>query len=307
MITTLTGQNSFMLQQELRHRVNEFVKEHSDMGLERLDGEEHDYDRIRESLESLPFLASRKLAVLRSPSANKQFVENAEKLLTELPESTDLILVEPKLDKRLSYYKLLKKSTDFKEFNELDGPGLARWLVAEAKKRGGELSATDANMLVNRVGVNQQLLSNELEKLVLYDPKISKKSIETLTEKTPQSTIFDLLDAALNGRTRQALELYEEQRLQKVEPTQIIALLAWQLHVLALIKTAGDKDMGLIASEAKINPYVLRKSSVIADRLTLKELKELVSDVRNLDQRLKSESIDPDEALSHLLIQMGNE
>src|SRR3546814_19438404 len=58
---------------------------------------------------------------------------------------------------------------------------------------------------------------------------------------TPQSTIFELLDAALSGNTRRALELYEEQRSMKVEPQQIIAMLAWQLHVLAVVKAAGER------------------------------------------------------------------
>src|SRR5262245_3457600 len=120
MIVCLTGANSFLLQSELNRLVQEFTDEHSDLGLEKIDGEEAEYDRIREALESLPFLASKKMVVLRSPSSTKEFTENAEKLLKELPETTDLIIVEPKLDKRLSYYKLLKKITDFKEFNEPD-------------------------------------------------------------------------------------------------------------------------------------------------------------------------------------------
>ena len=48
------------------------------MGLQRIDGEEVEYDAIREALESLPFLASKKLVVLRAPSANKEFVEKVE-------------------------------------------------------------------------------------------------------------------------------------------------------------------------------------------------------------------------------------
>src|SRR3954468_14390041 len=100
MITTLTGSNHFLLKAELDRLVSEFVAEHSDMGLERLDGEEAEYDRMREAIESLPFLASKKLIVLHRASANKQFVEQAEQLLTNLSESTDVILIEPKLDKR---------------------------------------------------------------------------------------------------------------------------------------------------------------------------------------------------------------
>ena len=42
------------------------------MALERLDGEEASYDRMHEAVQSLPFLAPRKLIVLRAPGANQQ-------------------------------------------------------------------------------------------------------------------------------------------------------------------------------------------------------------------------------------------
>lgn len=304
MTTVLTGENSFMLQAELRRIVDGFVKEHGDMALEQFDGEEVDYDRMRESLQAMPFLASSKLVLLRRPSANKQFVEAAESLLGDLPDTTAVVVVEPKLDKRLSYYKFLKKHAEMKTFDELDGPKLAAWLSDEAKRLGGSLGRSDASYLVNRVGINQQLLSGEIQKLLSYDKNITKETIDLLTERTPQSTTFDLLDAALAGRHKQALELYAEQRAMKVEPQQILALLGWQMHALALVKAAGNMDANTIASKAKLNPYVVRKTQGIANRLSMTEVKELVHSVRVLDQRLKSEAIDADEALQNLIVSL---
>src|SRR3954463_24836 len=101
MIVTLSGENSFALQQELRKLADAFLAEHGDMALERVDGEEAEFVRIQEALTSLPFLSNKKMVVLRSPSANKKFVEEAETLLAEVPETTDVVIVEPKLDKRL--------------------------------------------------------------------------------------------------------------------------------------------------------------------------------------------------------------
>src|SRR3954470_14305110 len=120
MIVTLTGGNSFSLRAKLDELSKAFVSEQGDLAVERLDGQEAEFEKIRESLTSLPFLASKKLVVLREGGANKRFAEEAEHILGEVPETTDVILVEPKLDKRLAYYKFLKKSTDFQEFNELD-------------------------------------------------------------------------------------------------------------------------------------------------------------------------------------------
>jgi DNA polymerase III subunit delta len=305
MKVTLAGENSFMLHAELKKLVRQFLDEHGDMALERLDGEEASFERMQEALQSLPFLAAKKMVVLRSPGANKQFTEAAGKLITELPETTDLVLVEPKPDKRSSYYKLLKKSTDFRECAELDRAGLARWLVACAKERDGQLSQADATYLVERAGTDQQMLGNELEKLLLYDPKVTRQTIQLLTEATPQSTVFELLEAAFNGNAKRAMELYDEQRGLKVEPQQIIAMLAWQLHVLALVKTAGDRSPQAIASEAKVNPFVVRKSSAVARKLSLAELKQLITDLVDIDVRLKRETLDADEALQNYLLKIA--
>lgn len=305
MIITLTGTNSFLVKSYLDTYVGEFLKEYGDMGLERIDGEEAEYDRIREALESLPFLASKKLVVLRKPSAQKQFIENIEGLLANLPYSTDVIIYEPKLDKRSVYYKTLKAKTEFREFNELDAQGLARWLIDEAKAAGGSLGMSDALYLVDRIGLNQLMLRSELEKLLLYDKSITRQTIELLSERTPQSTIFELLEAAFAGQTKKALAIYDEQRLLKVEPIAIMALIAWQLHLLAVIKTAGQRTVDDVAREAKINPYSLRKSQRIADKLTLPELKRLIQRVLELDVDLKSKSIDADEALRNLIVDLG--
>jgi DNA polymerase-3 subunit delta len=305
MIITLTGDNDFTLHAALKELVDNFVAEFGDMGLERLDGEEVDFQKLYDALTSLPFLVSRKMVVLRTPSANKEWLGKSEELLSNFPDTTDVILVEPKLDKRLSYYKFLKAATEFREFTRPDANSLARWLSEQAKVRQGSLSPSDARFLVDRVGLDQQLLSNELDKLLLYDSQITRQTIELLTEPMPQSSIFDLLDAAFSGNRAKMLKLYSEQRALKVEPQQIIAMLSWQLHVLAVIKTAGELTPDQIAREAKINPYVVRKSSGITSRLSLADVKRIIKEALDLDVRLKTESVDADEALQLFLLNLS--
>lgn len=294
-----------MLRRELQRRTAQFLAEAGDMALERLDAEEVTFERLQEALTSLPFLSSKKLVVIRSGSSNKPFAEQAPELLSNLAETTDVIIVEPKLDKRSSYYKYLKSNTDFQEFAELDAAGLGRWLSATAKEQGGTLSQADATFLVQRVGHNQQLLANELEKLLLASPAITRQTIEQLTDVTPQSTVFELLDAAFSGNTKRALQLYAEQRALRVEPQQIAAMLTWQLHVLALIKTAGQRSPETIAAEAKISPYVVKKSMTIARKLTLTELKRLVADLAEIDSRSKRGTFNIDDALQQYLLALA--
>lgn len=305
MNTTITGNNHFLVKEALDRIVMTFVKEYSDMGLQRLDGEEAEFDVMREAIESLPFLASKKLVVLRSPSANKEFTDKAETLLSNLSDATDVVIYEPKLDKRSAYYKYLKKHTEFKEFNELDEFALAKWLTQQATVQGSTLYSEDARYLVERVGTSQLLLNNELAKLVAYDKKITRETIDLLTEPTPQSTIFELLDAAFAGNAKMALKIYQEQRASKVEPQQIIAMLAWQLHILAIVKTAGVRSDVNIASEAKISPYVVGKSRKIANNLTLPKLKQLINQLLQLDINLKTKTIDADDALQAYLLSIS--
>lgn len=305
MILTLTGSNSFALGRALRERVNAFIAEHGDLALERVDGQEADFEQIQQALTSLPFLASKKLVVLRVPSTQKKFTEEAEQLFANIPETTDVIVVEPKLDKRLSYYKYLKKNTDFQEYNELDPAGLAQWLVQSAQAQNGSLSSSDARYLVERVGTNQQILASELEKLLLYAPQITKQTIDLLTEPLPQSSIFQLLEAAFAGQAKKTMQLYQDQRAQKVEPQQIIAMLAWQLHSLAVLQTAGDRSVEAIAKEAKLNPFVVRKSQSIAKKLSNQELRTLIHDLLIIDTQTKTSAVDPDEALQHYFLKLS--
>ncbi|HUD10455.1 MAG TPA: DNA polymerase III subunit delta [Candidatus Saccharimonadales bacterium] len=305
MIFTVIGENDFARSAELEGLAAGFIAKYGDMGLERLDSEEVEFQRIYDALTSLPFLVTRRMIILRNPGANKEFSEKAEQLLGSLPESTDVILTGRKLDKRSSLYKLLKKITDFREFNELDVTNLAQWLSEQAKTKNGSLSVTDARFLIERLGTNQQLLQNELTKLLLYNPKVTHESIVLLSEPMPQSTIFELLDALFAGNLIRASMLYGEQRALKVEPQQIIAMLTWQLQILALLKTAGERNPDQIAKEAKANPYVIRKSLVIVRHLSLVKLKELINNLLILDIRLKTESIDADETLQYFLLNLS--
>jgi DNA polymerase III subunit delta len=238
-ITTLTGENDVLRQDALRRIVGDFIAEHTDMAVERLDGEEAEYARMHEAVQSLPFLVTRKLVVLRTPGANKEFAERLEQFVADTADTSDVVLVEPKLDKRLAYYKQLKKITNFQEFTVRDGPALTSYLAGYAKERGGTLGASEARLLVDRVGTNQLILQHEVDKLLARDPKITRASIELLTDRTPQSSIFELLDAAFAGDAQRAMRLYDEQRDMRVEPQQIIAMLVWQLHILSIAKAAA--------------------------------------------------------------------
>jgi DNA polymerase III delta subunit len=304
MITTLTGSNGYELQSKLRDMISSHESTYGDLAIERIDGEEADFGNLQHALAALPLFTDKKLVILRAPSKQKKFVENIEHILKLVPESTDVIIFEPHLDKRLSYFKFLSAHTNYREMQTIDALGLAKWLVERAQSMNGHINIDTAKMLVERVGEDQQMLAKELEKLLLYDSQVSRESILLLTDATPQGSIFELLESAFNGKTDRVLALYEEQRQQNVEPAQVIAMLSWQLHILALIKTAGARSVSEVSRISHVKEYSLRRSYAIADRLTLSEIKEIIASLLDIDLRLKRENLDPDEMIQNLLLRI---
>lgn len=302
MVITICGNNSYALTQRLNELVSKFVADHGELAVERIDAEEKDVAGIKDAVQGVGFLTTNKLVVLRGMSTNKEAAEKIEQILSSIPETTDVVVYEPLTDKRTVLYKFLKANTQLEEYLELDEGQLTTWLVEQAKKSGAVLSYSDAKYLVDRVGVGKQRLASELEKLLLYDISISRETIDLLVEPTPQSKIFDLLDAAFAGRKKKALELYNDQRAQNVEPQAIAAMLAWQLQTMALAKFGAGKSAPQIAKDAGVSPYPISKASNLVSRMTLDKLKQMINDLTMIDYKSKTSKFDVDEALKTYIV-----
>jgi DNA polymerase-3 subunit delta len=302
MIITITGSNLYLMKRRLAELTGDFMKEHGELALEKIDAEEAEPGAILEAIQSLPFLASRKLVVLRALGSNKAASGQSEQFIDAAGDSCDVIFYEPLPDKRTSYFKVLKSKTQLEEYDEQDPRGLAAWLAEEAKKQGGQLSMSDANYLVERVGTNQELLASELDKLLIYEPRISRQIIDALTVKTPQSKVFDLLDAAFGGNKKRALELYDEQRAQKVEPQAIMAMIAWQLELISLAHLGKGKSANQIARDAGVSPYPVQKAQRLATKLDRRQLIGMINTAAEFDFKSKTVTFDLDEALKTYIV-----
>lgn len=300
------GENWFGVTQESSRLIADFSRQHGQFAVEQFDGEDSSFDTMQAAVESSPFLTAKKLVVLRSPSVNKEFTDKVEQLIGAVQESTDLLILEQRLDKRTSYYKYIKTKLDPVEFNPLDDSALVKWLIARSRELGGELSPGNARYLLERVGLDQYLLSNDLDKLLAHNPQVTQATIDLLCEPAPQSTVFQLLEAAFGGRLSNTLELYQEQRSLKVEPQQIVAMVIWQLYILVLVKFADGRDDATIAKDSRLNPFVVRKSRALANKFTGQQLKSLVRSVLKLDTDLKSQSIDIDGAVQLWLMRLAS-
>lgn len=302
MIVTLTGNNFYLLKRRMDELIKTFVDEYGELALERIDAEEVEPEVVLAAVQSLPFLASRKMVVVRNLSANKDASGQIEQIINSASDTTDMIFYEPAPDKRTSYFKVLKSKTELEEYIEMEPRALASWLAEKAKTAGAELSFLDANYLVERVGVNQEQLTNELNKIITYESKISRQNIDLLTVKTPQSKVFDLLDAAFGGDKKRALKLYAEQRAQKVEPQAIMAMIAWQLDLMALAMYGKGKGASQIAKDAGLSPYPVQKAQRLAAKLDENKFREMVNMAIDIDEKSKTTALDLDEALKTYIV-----
>lgn len=297
MIITLLGTNQYALLSKLKQLKSEFVKAYTDFGLSSINADEKSYDSILDAVSTSPFLAEKNMVIVKDVSKNSDINEKIEELISAVGSATDVVFFESKIDKRSSLYKYLKKHTDCQEFTDVDNQGLAKWLVVEAKSRGGKLSLADANYLVNRSMLSQEGLSNELDKLLSYNEEVSKQSIDLLTEPAPQGSIFDLLENAFRGNKSKAFELYESQRKQQVDPQEIMAMIAWQVHIISVVFAFRGSNPQDIATKAKLNPYVVSKTMNLVGSYTKSDIKNLLNKTLDLDRSLKTTSVDPDEAI----------
>lgn len=305
MIITVTGDNQHQARAAINTIIDDFVQQHGALAVERFDASTSEVEHIMSAISGASLLSPDKLVVIEDYDTNKPLVEQTETLISQVPDTTTVLIIIGKLDKRASFGKLLKKQTDFREYAALSPQETVQWLVQAAKERGGSLDRPTAQYLLDYVGTAQERLSNELDKLLLFDPTITRRSIEQLSERQPSSTVFELLDAGFSGQYKRALQLYDEQRRQQMEPTGIIGMIGWQLHTLALIKTAGDRAPAAIAKDAGVHPFVVQKSIGLAKRMPLSQLKSLVHQAVVLEEQIKGSAMNADDAVKHFLLSLA--
>ena len=299
---TLTGNNSYLIDQIIRDKEADYIKSHGQISIERLNAEELEANEIVSKLSAVSLFAAKKLVILKGLSQNLLLIEQLDRLLDQPADDTELLIIEPHVDRRSKLFNKLKTKTVLSDLGKLSTDALIKWIISLVEGFSGSISRSDANYLIERVGDDQQLLYQELSKLILYTPSITHQTIDLLVEASPQSQIFDLMEATFTRKHSQIIKLYEEQRALKVEPVKIIGLLAWQLHILAAIKAAANLPVSSIASNLGTYPSVISKSTSLANQISSKELHEAVNKLLAMDDKSKQQSINIDDALLYYLL-----
>jgi DNA polymerase-3 subunit delta len=291
-ITLLTGSNEFALKQALAALRGDFVRQFGAHAVEQVAGETLDANRLADLFQGSSLFASMRLVIVHDMAANKQAWEALANYAEADNPSTTVVIIEPSPDKRTKTYKALTKFATVKEFGELSEHDLATWLQKSAQEMGNSLSGEAAAYLVGRVGTNQWLLWQELQKLSNATETITKAHIDNLTEPNPQASVFELLDAVLGHKTATVKELLGPIAATE-DPYKFLGLLIAQVHALAIVKYADGRSADTIAKEAGLHPFVVRKTQGLARTVSQAMLMHIVEAVALCDAQLKSTGAEP--------------
>lgn len=304
MIRVLSGKNSFLKLQKLKELKADFAKKYGKENIENISGDSLEKEQLPSLLQGSSLFSANRMVVIKNLSENKELSEAFLGYVKKTSDDIAVILVEGQLDKRTDFYKNLKKETEFLEFDEPRDFELIKWASEYAKEQGAELGSSEARLLVEAVGLNQERLSHEIEKLMAYEPRITRQTIEELVEKRPQNTIFELLDVVLANNKKRAQELLKNLEQAYEDPFQTANLLIWQVQVLAVVKSAGNRSDSEIAKDTKFAPFVISKTKRLAGSIDQKKLREIVQKTAEMDLEIKLSKASPWRVLEHTILSL---
>ena len=225
MRVVLTGTNKFAIANEQHMLVSEFKRNHGD-GVERFDGTKlSSADPVLNAVRSISLLEPTKMVIVRDFSQSSDLMNSIEVIYEQAADTTDLLLIDSRLDKRTKGYKYLQKNFEIRIMKELAPFELDKWIVGYVKDLSGTITPKDAQYLAERVGPNQLLLSSEIKKLLLASSTINQENIDLLVDPTPQSKIFTMLEELFRGHGKLAWKLYLDQIAQGEQPQKILAMI----------------------------------------------------------------------------------
>lgn len=301
MITVVFGPNAYARQQRLRALVQDFSAAYGSAGIERRDGETLEPAELPGLFQGMSLFSAEKLVIIRDAAANKAVWEALEPYVSAPGDAAlHVALVERDIDKRTKTFKALQKHAEVVECKELSAGELTHWLVQRSE---GRLERRLAQLLVQRVGADQQRLANELDKLMLHE-HISERHIEALVEASPEGSAFELLDLVFAGRVERIRPAIAGLKTAE-DPYRLFALLVSNLHVAAALVADTGRTPQQVASDLGVHPFVAGKLAQARRRLTLAKVREAVRVLADTDTALKTTGQDPWVLLTNALIKIA--
>ena len=304
MVYLLYGINEFAIQKEIEKITKDFDK----MNISKYDLAEDDIKDVINDAETFSMFADKKVVIAENAtiftSSGSGDLETLENYLAHINTSTILIFTinEEKVDERKKITKKIKKDYKLISFNQNETPNS----LVKSLLNGYNITSSNINLLIDRVGTNSLILENEVNKIKLYkdDKTITKEDILNLTTKRPEIDIFKLIDDIVMKNKDEALEIYNEMLKVNEEPLKIVILLASQFRLMYQAKELAKKGYSEknISELLKVHPYRVKLALQKGKKYKAETLLNYLNTLADIDIAIKTGKTDKNLALELFLL-----
>lgn len=264
-----------------------------DLNTTRLEGN-ISFAQLQQTTAVMPFLAKVRLVIVRDLFASKPdkvFMEQLLAYLPQMPESTRLFFLEAKaLPPNHALVKLAAQDENgyLKQFDKLEGSALDKWIREQVAERNGRIHPHAVQLLAANVGSNLEILSHELDKLVLYkgvDTEITSTDVTLLSPYAAEASIFELVDALGSRNSKRASLLLQQKFSEGADPFYLFTMIVRQFRLLIQVKELADagKRPPAIGQELKLHSFVTGKLYQQSQGFSLPQLEQIYHHLLDID------------------------
>lgn len=314
MIFFLYGKENFLVQRKVKEIGAKYQEKYqSGLSFDIFDFAENGektFWRLKNFLQACSMFPEKKMAVVKNIlEAELTVKKELSALLKELKlfdeENYFVVLSgEGELKKTDPLAKLTEDKRVKKEkFERLQGIKLKNWLLNEIKNRGGEIELPALDVLLSATRDDLWRLSNELDKLLSYAPKITTLAVEALVVSSAESNIFETAEAIVGGEKKKAWELFYRQLSQGEDANYIFAMIVRQTRILLLVASLVKEKLGadVVAKKTGLHPFVVKKAIWQLRKIKEDCPKKLYDLLAKLEIKIKNGQIDPGLAIDWVI------
>lgn len=289
------GEDRYSMSEKLKLWQTEFIRKHGDTNLETIDGKDLNTAEFNTNIESLPFLAEKRLIIIKDFLA-KGSSDNQKKVAEALENATDtciLIFIENEApDRRTSLFQKISKIGKLVEFPELSPIKVTNWILEQATTRNIKISRLTATYLTEYCGNDLWTINNELEKLKQFSngADITNQMIEELCIPSISSSIFKLTDSIAAKNHKEALKILKILVDSDEELTKIFFMIVRHFRLLIQICEMLNKNETpiTIARHLQQKPFVIQTLSRQCKNFTLESLAKIYGKLLQIDTDFKT-------------------
>lgn len=219
------------------------------------------------------------------------------------------ILNEEKINEKNSIVNIIKEKYNVMEFNKLKGSFLEKYIKNEFEKENYNIDSSSIKMIMELLNEDLSLIKNEIIKLKLYkiiEKEINIEDVKNVISKLPEDNIFELVNAVVKRDKKSCFNIYKDLINRKEDEIKILGAIASQIRLLYQVKVLMEdgykKDE--IASSLNSHPYRIQLAIQSSIKFTGETLLNLLSELSDIDFKIKSGIIDKSQALESFFLDL---